>query len=109
MVAKQVLRLQVPVQIVVLVHVGQTLQGLKHDVPDHLLRKKLLSLAHELVDVEVEVLEDEVEGVLLQTDFVKADNIRVRQLQQRLDLLLVDALVPPVVLFLHLFYRHDFT
>ena len=96
-------------QVVVLVHVGEALEGLEHNVPDHLLGEQFSSLAHQLVHIQVEVLEDEVKRVLLKTNLVKADDVRVRQLQQRLDLLLVDALVPPIVLLLHLLNGHDFT
>ena len=64
-VAKQVLGLQVAMQVVVLVHVGQSLQRLKHNVPDHLLGEELASLTHQLVHIEVEVLEDELKSILL--------------------------------------------
>ena len=44
-------------QVVVLVHVGQTLQRLKHYIANHLLWEELSSLPHQLVHVQVEVLE----------------------------------------------------
>ena len=50
-----------------------------------------------------------MKGVLLEAYFVEPDDVWVGQLQQRLDLLLVDALVPPVILLLHLLDRHNFT
>ena len=50
-----------------------------------------------------------MQSVLLQAHFVQADNVRVRKLEQRLDLLLIDALVPPMVLLLHFLDGHDFT
>ena len=92
-----------------LVHVGEALQGLEHDVANHLLGEELSSLTHQLINVQVKVFEHKMKGVLLEAHFVKPDDVRVGQLQQRLDLLLVDALVPPMVLLLHLFDRHDFT
>ena len=92
-----------------LVHVCETLQGLEHDVADHLLGKELSPLSHQLIHIQIKVFEHKVKGVLLEAYFVEPDDVGVGQLQQRLDLLLVDALVPPMVLLLHLFDRHDFT
>ena len=62
-----------------------------------------------MVDIEIEILKDEVQGVALETDFVEAHDVRVRKLEQRLNLLLVDALVPSMVFFLHLFDSNDLT
>ena len=90
-------------------HVGEALQGLEHDVANHLLGEELSSLTHQLINVQVKVFEHKVKGVLLEAYFVEPDDVGVGQLQQRLDLLLVDALVPPVILLLHLLDRHNLT
>jgi len=68
------------VQVVVLVHVTESLQRLEHNVADHLLREEFTTFAHQLVNVQVEVLKHEVQGVLLETNLVKAHNIRMRKL-----------------------------
>ena len=70
MVAKQVFRFQVSMEIILLVHVGQTLKCLEHDIPDHLLRKQLPPLTHKLVHVQVKVFENEVQHILLQVDLI---------------------------------------
>ena len=46
MVAEEVLGLQVSMQIVVLVHVGQALEGLEHDISNHLLWEELAPFSH---------------------------------------------------------------
>ena len=53
MVAKKILRFQISMEIVVLVHICKTLQGLEHNVPDLVLRKKPLALLHKLVHIHV--------------------------------------------------------
>ena len=70
MVAKQVFRFQVSVEIILLVHVGQTLKCLEHYIPDHLLRKQFPPLTHKLVHVQVKVFENEVQHILLQVDLI---------------------------------------
>ena len=65
-------------QVVVLVHVRQSLQRLKHYVTNHLLWEKFSPLSHKLVHVQVQVLEHEVEGVSIQVDLVKAHNVWMR-------------------------------
>ena len=109
MVAEKVLWFEITMQVVVLVHVGQSLQGLKHYVANHLLWEELSSFSHQLVHVEVKVFKDEVEGVSVQVDLIKAHNVWMAQLQERLDLLLGDALVPSMILLLHLLDSHDFS
>lgn len=64
------------------VHVGKSLEGLEHNVSNHLLREKFAAFAHQLVHIQVQVLEDEVQSVLLQTHFVQAHDVRMGQLQQ---------------------------
>ena len=76
-VAEQVLGLQVSVQIVVLVHVGQTLQGLEQDVADNLFGEEFAPFSHQLVDVQVQVLKHEVQSVLLEANLVQLHYIRV--------------------------------
>jgi hypothetical protein len=50
-VAEQVLGLQIAMEVVLLVHVGESLQRLVHDVADDVLREQLLPLLHQLVDI----------------------------------------------------------
>ena len=69
-------------QVVLLVHVGEALEGLEHDVANHLLREELSSLLHELVDVEVQVFKDEVKVAFLQNDLIQLNNIWMRQSQK---------------------------
>ena len=57
-------------QIVLLVHVGQPLKRLEHDVSYHLLWEQLPPLPHELVNVQVKIFKDEVEHILLKINFV---------------------------------------
>ncbi len=51
MIAEQILRLQVAMQIVVLVHVGKALHRLEHNISNHLLWKKFAALPHQLINV----------------------------------------------------------
>ncbi len=64
-------------KVVVLMHVGKTLKRLKHDVPDLMLTKKPPSFFHDLVDIHVKILKNEVQGSLFQYDFVELDYIWV--------------------------------
>jgi hypothetical protein len=48
-----------------------------------------------------------VQSVALKDDFVQLHDVRVRELDKRLDLFLADALVPLLVLLLHALDRHD--
>ena len=50
-----------------------------------------------------------MQSVLLKTNFIQSNDVRVGQFQQRLDFLLVDALVPAIVLLLHLLDRDNLT
>ena len=45
-VTEKVLWLQITMQVVLLVHVGEALQGLEHDVANHLLWEELSTLLH---------------------------------------------------------------
>ena len=67
-------------QVVLLVHVSQALQGLKHYVAYQLLREKLTPFSHQLIHVQVQVLKYELQSVLLEADFIEAHNIRVGKL-----------------------------
>ena len=51
MVTEQIFWLQISVEKILLVHVGQPLQRLIHDVADKILRKELLPLFHQLVHI----------------------------------------------------------
>ena len=95
-------------EVVLLVDVGKALEGLEHNVADEVFGEEFLALLHELVDVHVEELEYKVEGILFEDHFVELHNVWVCQLHERLDLLLANALVPPLVLLLHSLYRHNF-
>lgn len=75
MIAQKVLRLQISVQVVVLMHVAEALEGLENYVPDQLLREEFAPLTHQLIYVQVQVLENELQCVLLETDLVEAHNI----------------------------------
>lgn len=96
-------------KVVVLVHVSQPLQGLKHNISNLVFTEEFLPFLHELVDIDVEVFKDEVEYVLVENDFVELNDVGVRQLHEGLDLSQTDALIPLVVLLLHLLYGHDLT
>lgn len=62
---EEIFRLQIPVEIVLLVHVSKALQCLEEHVAYSCLRKKLSPFFHQLIDVHVEVLEDKVKGTAL--------------------------------------------
>jgi hypothetical protein len=112
MVAEQVLRLEVPMEVVLLVHVGKSLQCLEHDVPDHKFWKQLFALLHQLIDVHVQELKNKVQRAAVQYHFIQLDDVWMTELHQRLNLLLVNALVPLGILLFHSFdgnnltYRH---
>lgn len=46
MVAEQILRLEVTMEVVLFVHIGKALHGLEHDVSDHAFREELASFLH---------------------------------------------------------------
>ena len=52
-VAQQVLWLQITVEIILLVHVCESLQRLVHDVADDVLGEQLFPLFHQLVDIQI--------------------------------------------------------
>ena len=81
-VAEEVLGLQVPMKVILLVHVGQTLQGLVHDVADEVLREEFLALLHQLVHVHVQKFKNEVQGVPLKHHLVQLHDVGVRELDQ---------------------------
>ena len=109
MVAQEVFWFEISMEVVVLVHVGETLQRLKHNVSDLVLREETLPILHQLVHVLVKVLEHEVQNILLQDHFVQLDYVWMMEFHERQNLPEADALIPLVVLLLHLFYGHDLT
>jgi hypothetical protein len=96
-------------EVVLLVHVRQTLKYLENDVSDHVFGEQFLPILHHLVHVLIEILKDEVKCVLLKDHLVQLDDVRMRQLDQRLNLLLVNAGSPLMVLLLHLLNCNNFT
>ncbi len=86
------------------------LPHLVHHVPDHVLGEELVAVVvpflHELVQVLLHVLEDEVEGVVLPDHLLQLDHVAVGQLLEGLDLAEVHRLLPRVVLPLHPLYGH---
>ena len=63
----------------VLVHKGQPLEDLIHDVADGGLGEVPVACAHELVEVAIHELEDEEELVVFAYDLFQLDNVRVIQ------------------------------
>lgn len=106
-IAKQILRFQIPVEVVLLVHVGEALESLKEYVSDDVLRKQFPAVLHDFENILVEVLEDEVKRLVLQDDLLEVYDVRMGQLDQGLHFLLVHAGIPPVVALLHLLYGND--
>ena len=106
---KQVLWFQISMQVVLLVHIRKPLERLEHDVSDQLFWKELLPLTHELVHVQVEIFEHEVQHVFLEYDLIELNDIWVGKLHQRLNFLLINALIPSIVLLFHTLNRHNFT
>lgn len=96
-------------EIIVLVHVGQALESLIHNIPNLMLRKQPLALFHQLINIKIEVLKDEMERGFFKDDFVELHDVGVVQFHERLDLALGDAGVPFVVFLFHFFYGDDFT
>ena len=70
MIAKQVLRFEITMKIVVLMHVSKALHSLKHDVSDLVLREESFPFLHELVHVHIEILKNEVKDIFLQDNLV---------------------------------------
>ena len=62
-------------KVVVLVHVGETLQRLEYYIAYHLFGEKLAALSHQLIHVQIEVFEHKMQSVTLQANFVEAHNI----------------------------------
>lgn len=77
MVAEQILRLQIPVKEVLLVHVSQALQSLEKYVPNDVLGEELAPILHDLKHVLVEVLEYEVKCLVLKYDLLEIDDVGV--------------------------------
>ena len=69
-------------QVVLLMHICESLERLEHDVANHLLGEKLAALLHQLVYVEVQVFEDIMESVSFEDHLVELDDVGVRQLHQ---------------------------
>lgn len=80
MIAQKVLWFQVTMKIVVFVHVSQTLKSLEHYISYLMLRKQSLSILHQLIHVQIQVLKNEVQHILFQDYFVKLNYVRVMQL-----------------------------
>ena len=57
---KQVFWFQVSVEVILFVHVAQCLEGLEHNIPDHILWEQLLALFHQLVHVHIKKFKDEM-------------------------------------------------
>mmetsp|Transcript_124915 Transcript_124915/g.303364 ORF Transcript_124915/g.303364 Transcript_124915/m.303364 type:complete len:290 (-) Transcript_124915:69-938(-) len=104
--AQHVLGLDITVEEPVLVHEGQALEDLEHDVADLRLREVLLACLHQLVQVLLHVLEHEEELVILTDHFLELDNVGVVELLEALDLAQLHALFPRVELLLHLLDGH---
>lgn len=64
-IAKQIFRFQISMKVVFLMHICKTLQSLKEDVSDLVLREELLAFFHDLVHVLVKVLEHKMQSVFL--------------------------------------------
>jgi hypothetical protein len=75
MVAQEVFWFEISMEVIVLVHVGETLQRLKHDIADLVLREESLPILHQLVHVLVKVLEYEVQDIFLQDHLVQLDYV----------------------------------
>jgi hypothetical protein len=80
MVNKQVFWLQVSVEVILLVHVAQCLQGLEHYIPDHILREQLLTLFHQLVHIHIKKFKDEMQGIALEHHLVQLHDVWMGQL-----------------------------
>ena len=65
MIAKEVFRLQISVEVVVFVHVSQALESLEHYVSDLVFTEQFSTVLHQLVDIDVEVFKNKVENVLV--------------------------------------------
>lgn len=78
MVAEQILRLQISVEKILLMHIGKSLQRLVNDVPNEVFWKELLPLFHQLVHIEIQVLKHEVQCVPLKDHLVQLDYVGVR-------------------------------
>jgi hypothetical protein len=65
MVTQEVFRLQIPVEVVVLVHISQSLKSLKHDVSNLMFTKQPPSVLHNLVYVHVQILKHKMQSALL--------------------------------------------
>eukprot|EP00967_Tisochrysis_lutea_P053031 scaffold65805_cov31-Tisochrysis_lutea.AAC.3 len=104
---KHVLRLDVPVEEAVLVHVGERLQHLIAHVAHLGLGKVLLAVLAELVEIHVKELEDEVEYVVLADDLLELDDVGVAHLAEALHLAQLHALLPRVKLLLHALDRDN--
>ena len=107
MVAEKVLGFEIPVKIILFVHVGQALECLKHDIADNMLREQLPTILHDLKYILIQVLKHKVQGLVFKDDFLQIYDVGVRQLYQRLHLLLVHAGRPLIVALLHLLDRHN--
>jgi hypothetical protein len=62
-------------EIILFVHVSESLQSLVHNIADEVLWKQFFSLFHKLVHVHVQKLKDEVECIPFQNDFVELDDV----------------------------------
>ena len=91
------------------VHVRQTKHSLEHDAFDLLLRELLCSIFHQLVDVLLHVLKDEIQVVIHTNHFFELDDLWMVQFSKRLDLSKGHALLPRVELLLHLFDSYLFS
>jgi len=86
----------------VAVHVGKAAKYLEYDILYDVLREQVVALLHQLVQVLVHELEDHVKVVVLSDDFFEADNVRMADFLEGFDLAQTHALLPRVVLLLHL-------
>ena len=77
------------------------LEQLVAEVAHLRLLEEGVALLAELVEVLLEELEDEVEHVVLADHLLELDDVRVRQLAQRLHLAQLHALLPRIELLLH--------
>ena len=94
-------------EVVLLVHVRETLQRLKHYVTNHQFWKQLFPILHQLVYVHVEELKHKVQSATIEDHFIQLYDVWMTEFHQRLNLFLVDALVPLGVLLFHTLYRNN--
>ena len=90
-------------KIILLVHISQSLQSLEHNIANNVLRKQLPPILHDFKHVLIQVLKHKMQCFVLQNNLLQIHNVRVRQFYQWLHLLLIDARIPPIITFLHLF------